>query len=114
MRNLAAQQGCEACKDDQRAPSDESNGWLHIERIGPHGEQRAPLEPRRVVDPYGIGGKAHDGDAAEKGEGGDGHPGGINQPEGLGLPVKILIVVRVHLKGRRGSLVLDRFARHGG
>lgn len=107
-RNLAAQQGCDACKDNQRAPSDESNRWLHVERVGPHREQRAPLEPCRVVDSYGIGRKAHDGDAAEKGEGSNGYPDGVDHPEGPGLPLKVQIVLRVHLKGGRGSLMLER------
>lgn len=101
MRNLAAQEGCDVCKGHQGASSDESNGWLHVESVGPHGEQRAPVvEPGRVVDPYGVGRKAQDGDAAEKGEGGDGHPGSIDQLESLGLPLEVVVVLRVDLKGR--------------
>lgn len=64
-RDLATQQSCGVCKDDQRAPSDESNSRLHVEGFWPDGKQRAPLEPRGVVDPYGIGGEAQDSDAAE-------------------------------------------------
>lgn len=114
MWDLAAQQSCEVRKGDQRAPSNQSNSRLHVEVLGPEGKQRAPLEPGSVVDPYGIGGETQDGDAAEQGEGSDRDPGCIDQLGGLGLPLKILVVVRVYLKGRRGGLMFDRWARHDG
>lgn len=113
MRDLAAQQGCDVCKGHQGASSDERNGWLHVESIGPDREQRAAVEPGGVVDPYGVGREAQDGDAAEKGEGSDGYPGSIDQLESLGLPLEVVVVLRVDLEGRRGSLILDRRARHG-